>query len=222
MAATVLLKAVAVVSFHDDCFAQSSWPPNSVLSLAPGANALTSVLHWAAENHRNNCLLWDQEDLARRTTVAATEIAANKRAIDGYNQARNDATERIDELLLISLGLVSAESAASNAPESLASPGARLNSETAGSMVDRLSILALKIKAMRWQLSRTDVTPKVLAASEQKLARLLEQRQDLANCFDALVDECTQGRAYFKVYRQFKMYNDASLNPALLAERKVG
>ena len=27
------------------------------------------------------------------------------------------------------------------------------------------------------------------------------------------------GKAYFKVYRQFKMYNDARFNPALVAER---
>jgi hypothetical protein len=26
------------------------------------------------------------------------------------------------------------------------------------------------------------------------------------------------GRAYFKVYRQFKMYNDARFNPILVAE----
>ena len=59
-------------------------------------------------NHRYNSLLWAEEDLARRTTVADAEIAANKRAIDGYNQARNDATERVDELLLVALGLVDA------------------------------------------------------------------------------------------------------------------
>ena len=59
-------------------------------------------------NHRFNCLLWAEEDLARRTQVVDAEIAANKRAIDRYNQARNDATERVDELLLIELGLVDA------------------------------------------------------------------------------------------------------------------
>ena len=28
------------------------------------------------------------------------------------------------------------------------------------------------------------------------------------------------GRAYFKVYRQFKMYNDPALNPAIYGESK--
>jgi hypothetical protein len=37
-------------------------------------------------------------------------------------------------------------------------------------------------------------------------------------CLDALVADAAVGRTYFKVYRQFKMYNDARYNPALMAE----
>jgi hypothetical protein len=83
----------------------------------------TRVWHWVQANHRNNSLLWAEEDLARRTTVADAEIAANKRAIDGYNQARNDATERVDELLLVALGLVDAASARTDAPVSTVPAG---------------------------------------------------------------------------------------------------
>ena len=38
----------------------------------------------------------------------------------------------------------------------------------------------------------------------------------------AILAECERGEAYFKIYRQFKMYNDPSLNPALYGERKGG
>ncbi|MFY7855564.1 MAG: DUF4254 domain-containing protein, partial [Rubrivivax sp.] len=175
---------------------------------------------WIQVNHRNNCLLWAEEDLARRTSVADAEIAANKRAIDRYNQARNDATERVDEILLTALGLVDAASARTDAPVSTVSPTARLNSETAGSMVDRLSILALKIHAMRAQTLRQDVDAAHLEASGARLARLLEQRGDLASCLDALLADARAGRAVFKVYRQFKMYNDPRFNPALVRERQ--
>jgi len=178
------------------------------------------VWHWLQANHRFNSLLWAEEDLARRTTVADAEIAANKRAIDGCNQSRNDATERIDELLLVALGLVDEASARTDAPASRAPPGARLNSETAGSMIDRLSIMALKIHAMRAQTGRSDVDEAHRAASRVKLERLQQQRHDLAACLDALLADATAGHAYFKVYRQFKMYNDPRFNPALVRERQ--
>jgi len=41
------------------------------------------------------------------------------------------------------------------------------------------------------------------------------QRRDLLSCLDALLQDAQAGRAYFKVYRQFKMYNDPALNPYL-------
>jgi hypothetical protein len=208
-------KAADVLALHDRLLATPHWPQ------APGpavpAN-INDAWHWIQANHSFNALLWAEEDLARRTTVAASEIAANKRAIDGYNQARNDATERIDELLLIGLGLVDAASARTDAPQSTVPAQARLNSETAGAMIDRLSIMALKINAMRLQTKRSDVDAAHLQASRVKLDRLLQQRSDLAHCLDALLQDAVAGRAYFKVYRQFKMYNDAQFNPALVAE----
>jgi hypothetical protein len=210
---TLPLQATDVTTLHDRLLATPGWP--QAVPAAP-----SELLGWVQTNHRNNSLLWAEEDLARRTTVAAAEIAANKRAIDGYNQARNDATERVDELLLLALGLVDAASARTAAPVAKAAPGARLNSETAGSMVDRMSIMALKIKAMREQTERRDVDETHREASCAKLARLLEQRADLAGCLDTLLAETAAGKAYFKVYRQFKMYNDPALNPQLVKERQ--
>lgn len=154
-------------------------------------------------NHRFNNLLWDEEDLARRVDVSDSEIAANKRAIDGYNQKRNDAIESIDDLLLQRLGSIKPE------------PGAWLNSETAGSIIDRLSIVSLKIFHMRLQTQRRDVDQKHIDTCQQKLQRLDEQRGDLQSCLDSLLRAAEQGKAYFKIYRQFKMYNDPSLNPYL-------
>ena len=49
----------------------------------------------------------------------------------------------------------------------------------------------------------------------ERHARLGVQRQDLAHCLDTLLAEAAAGRAYWRVYRQFKMYNDAALNPYL-------
>ena len=205
--------ALDVLALHDRLLAHPGWPQQE-----PAA-AAAPLWQWVQANHRNNSLLWAEEDLARRTTVADGEIAANKRAIDRYNQARNDATERIDELLLVALKLVDEASARTDSPAATVPPGARLNSETAGRMVDRLSILALKIAGMQQQTERRDVDDAHRAASGVKLQRLQQQRMDLGQCLDALVADAVAGRAYFKVYRQFKMYNDPRFNPALVAER---
>ena len=213
---TSLPSSAETIALHDRLLAHAGWPAR------PPAPRDEGLWHWIQTNHLNNCRLWAEEDLARRTQVSAAEIAANKRAIDGFNQARNDATERVDELLLIALGLVDAASARSDAPRATVPAAARLNSETAGSMIDRLSILALKVQAMRAQTERGDVDAAHLAASRVKLARLEQQRADLGACLDALLADAQAGRAYFKVYRQFKMYNDPRFNPALVRERQGG
>jgi hypothetical protein len=199
---TALPDPAEIVRFHDERVADRAWAKSGAARFADG------VWQWIEANHRYNNLLWDEEDLARRKDVPDGAIAANKRAIDGYNQQRNDAIERIDEQLLTALAAVK------NAP------GARLNSETAGSMIDRLSILALKIFHMRAQTERTDATPEHVAACRQKLERLIEQRGDLQGGLGALFADCLAGRATFKVYRQFKMYNDPALNPYLYGAKR--
>jgi len=213
---TALPTAIEITALHDRLLASAGWPRQE-----PAAKA-DELWRWVQANHRFNSLLWAEEDLARRTTVAADEIAANKRAIDGFNQARNDATERVDELLLLALGLVDAASARTDAPLSHVPHGARLNSETAGSIIDRMSIMALKVFAMRQQTERSDVDDAHRSASAVKLARLQQQRADLGGCLDALLGDAAAGRAYFKVYRQFKMYNDPRFNPELVKERAQG
>ncbi|MEI8266498.1 MAG: DUF4254 domain-containing protein [Betaproteobacteria bacterium] len=215
---TALLPPLAaeLAAEHDRWLTDAGWPADD---RTPTSTDQTSDLwYWIRTNHRFNTLLWREEDLARRTRVADAEIAANKRSIDRFNQARNDATERMDEILLVALGLVDGASAGTDAPVATAAPGARLNSETAGSMVDRLSIMALKIHAMRAQTQRADADVAHLAASRRKLAQLQQQRSDLMACLDTLMADVRAGRAYFKVYRQFKMYNDAQFNPVLVAE----
>jgi hypothetical protein len=184
--------ARAICAFHDE-------------AIAGGAASRDAGDVWRhiAENHRNNRLLWDEEDQARRTDVADAAIAANKRAIDGCNQRRNDAIERIDEALLARLAGVTPAADAWH------------NSETAGAMIDRLSILSLKIHHMRLQTMRDDASAEHIAACKEKLARLSLQRDDLARCLDVLLARAAEGRAFWRVYRQFKMYNDPTLNPYL-------
>ena len=191
------VRAADVCAFQDARVAEDGWAARGATAHADGA------WQWIEANHRFNNLLWDEEDQARRRDVPDSAIAASKRAIDGYNQKRNDAIERIDEQLLLML------------PNPGSNQAARLSSETPGAMIDRLSILSLKIHHMRLQTQRSDVAAAHVENCLSKLHRLNEQRTDLAACLDLLLAECARGASYFKIYRQFKMYNDPALNPAI-------
>ena len=188
--------AAKLRSFHDRAVEAGNSNPSPSISSGPLWRAIE-------RNHHYNMLLWEQEDQARRRNVADSEIVENKRSIDRFNQQRNNAIEAIDETLLTMLSLVQRRA------------GARRNSETPGSMIDRLSILSLKCYHMQLQTQRTAAGPLHVATCQEKLAILNEQRHDLEICLDRFLDEASRGDAYFKLYRQFKMYNDPALNPSL-------
>ena len=129
-----------ISEYHDYCHKSSSWPEKSLIS-----HAENSIWYWIEKNHQYNCQLWDEEDKARRIDVDDSDIALNKRNIDRFNQKRNDSIESIDEKILDRLSNVKIEE------------GAWFNSETAGSIIDRLSIVSLKILHMGIQADRYDI-----------------------------------------------------------------
>jgi hypothetical protein len=168
-------------------------------------NTHRDLLYLVCEQHKFNFLLWHEEDIARSPDVGDAKIAAVKRAIDGYNQKRNDAIEKIDDYLKREI----------EARGIVVSPTARLNTETPGQAIDRLSILALRIYHMDEQLERSDATAEHLARVRGKLEILHIQHEDLSGSLQELFDDIFAGRNRLKLYRQFKMYNDPSLNPYL-------
>ena len=80
--------------------------------------------------------------------------------------------------------------------------------ETVGWLVDKLTIIELKIYHMREQAERTDVTQAFRDRCDERLDVMREQRDDLAKELTRLVSDMAGGRVVPKVYRQFKMYND--------------
>jgi hypothetical protein len=80
--------------------------------------------------------------------------------------------------------------------------------ETIGSLVDKITIIELKIYHMREQAQRDDVTTEFRDRCKQRLGVMFEQRDDLAQELTKLASDIRGGRVVPKVYRQFKMYND--------------
>jgi hypothetical protein len=107
-------------------------------------------------------------------------------------------------------------------PKGLPNPAATLHSESPGLMIDRLSILSLKIYHTREEAERPDAPPGHADRNLDRLAILLEQRADLAHCLQELWRETLLGTRRFKLYRQLKMYNDPSLNPAIYRNSEAG
>jgi len=155
--------------------------------------------------HYNNYVLWHLEDQARRTDVADDVIVRCKREIDRHNQQRNDAIENIDAWIgtvLASAGIEPGEEV-------------ELNSETPGSIIDRLSIASLKIYHMERQTDRKKAGREHRALAARRLEVLKEQSSDLAAALNRLLLDLKQAKKRHKIYRQYKMYNDPRFNPAL-------
>lgn len=159
--------------------------------------------------HLANFELWHTEDLARAPNATDQDLAEVKRAIDRINQRRNDLAEQCDFLLLDMLG-----------PIQLPNPAAELHSESPGLIIDRLSILSLKLFHTREEIERPDAPDDHAERNRERYRILREQRDDLAGCLDRLWQQTLAGERRFKLYRQLKMYNDPMLNPAVYNRRK--
>ena len=181
----IALQRELTLRWHED---SASLPRESLLSLVE-------------QNHLENFSLWHEEDIARCNDLGAERIRQAKRTIDGHNQRRNDLIESMDRYLVEQLHP--------------AEQGCPFNSETPGMMIDRLSILALKEYHMREEVERTDASPEHTSKCEAKLKVIRRQIDDLATALADLVREVQAGTRSFRVYFQFKMYNDEQLNPQL-------
>jgi hypothetical protein len=199
-----MLSATDITALHDARTQAWHLPENPA---SPGFDPAAPPDAWldrVAHQHRANFDLWHIEDEARAPQASDAELASVKRRIDRTNQLRNDLAEQLDRALLAWLE-----------ERGLPCAAAPLHSETPGLIIDRLSILSLKIFHTRAEALRTDAEPGHCERNFDRLAILEEQRADLTTCLDALWLEVMAGTRRFKLYRQLKMYNDPSLNPAI-------
>lgn len=146
---------------------------------------------------------WHMEDVVRNPNIDPVEGLQWKRKIDKSNQERTDVVEYIDSYFL--------EEYANVIPQN----NAKTNSESPAWVIDRLSILALKVYHMREETKRPEASVEHIEACSIKLSTLFMQQTDLSGSLDELISDIENGIKYMKVYKQMKMYNDPSLNPIL-------
>ncbi len=174
-----------------------------------GENDEKNFIHAVLVNHLMNYKLWHVEDICRRDDVNAELLADCKRQIDKLNQQRTDAFELADECLVKIISPL--------LPQHV---NLRYNSESLGMILDRLSILALKIYHMNEEVGREGVTIEHSTKCKIKLESLLEQRHDLEGSMFDLISDYLQGNKCPKTRYSFKMYNDPTLNPQLYGNKK--
>ena len=150
---------------------------------------------------------WAYEDIIRDPNIDPVAALKLKRMIDASNQDRTDTVEFVDSYFLNKYKNVEVKS------------DAKVNSESPAWVIDRLSILALKIYHMNLEATRENASADHRAACQKKLDVLFEQRLDLSTALDDLLEDISNGDKYMKVYKQMKMYNDDELNPVLRAQK---
>src|SRR3954470_12912202 len=111
---------------HDDVDTpvKNPFPPSDFRSLLYVKNWIDTVQ-------------WHLEDIIRKPDINPAEALLIKRRIDKSNQDRTDTVEKIDDQFVELFKNVAAM------------PGARINSETPAWLLDRMSILMLKIYHMK-------------------------------------------------------------------------
>lgn len=194
-----MLNLSEIPALHDQL--TLAWHREAFEIWQPSQDPWTALV---SRQHLANFELWHTEDEARTPGATDSDLARVKRRIDATNQRRNDLAEEIDQFLL--------EKLAGLGMPNDASP---LHSESPGLMIDRLSILALKLFHTREEMERADAPQGHFKRNQERLAILRVQRDDLAACLVRLWEEVASGTRRFKVYRQLKMYNDPSLNPSV-------
>ena len=159
--------------------------------------------HLLYEKNWIDTVQWHYEDIIRDPDIEPNEGMKLKRLIDSSNQNRTEMVEYIDSYFL------------NLYKQTTPKKDAKVNTESPAWALDRLSILILKIYHMREESLRTDVSDQHKDSCSEKLKILLEQRKDLSDSIDQLLEDLAKGEKKMRVYKQMKMYNDETLNPVL-------
>jgi hypothetical protein len=139
-----------------------------------------------------NCYQWHEEDKSHMDNLSDTRLAGIKKRIDRSNQRRNNFIEFFDRKVLEWYQALPIQ----------AKEDAPLHSETPGHILDRLTVIALKIH----HLAGNPAAREKEQARKDKLRVLEEQWEDLSGCLESLIDDFKNGRKRMKVYTQSKIY----------------
>src|SRR3990167_6140245 len=141
-----------------------------------------------------NKTLWELEDSARLSELGDKHVAEAKKNIDIHNQQRNDLIREIDTVLARLLDV-------SRGPES------SFYSESPGMIIDRLSIIFIKLAVVQKIISliREDDLKMEYLEKEKMLEGQIES---IGNFLDLYIERLLKKGVFFEIQRPVKIYND--------------
>jgi len=141
-----------------------------------------------------NKTLWNLEDSARLSELGDKHVAEVKKNIDIYNQQRNDLIREIDTVLRRLLDV---------------SRGVKESfySESPGMIIDRLSIIFIKLAVVQKIISvirEDDIKLEYL----EKEKILVGQIESIGNSLDLYIERLLKKEVFFEIQQPVKIYND--------------
>ncbi len=140
---------------------------------------------------------WDLEDLARMVERGSDYIVSIKKDIDKSNQDRNNLVREIDTEI-VSLLKVSP------------STDDRFYSESPGMIIDRLTILFIRLSAIRELLSVIEESD-IKKEYSEKEAIVLGQISQLGKFLDRYFVKLVNKEVFFEIQQPVKIYNDSRI-----------
>lgn len=142
-----------------------------------------------------NKKLWDLEDVARDEYGKYQDVSNTKIKIDLTNQERNNCMSKIDSFI------------SNNFNNSRICYQKNIEIETPGMIIDRMSIIFLKIKNSEKIVSMTND----IDLSEEykgKLQYLVSQFDTMGSYLDLFISDISKSKRCFRIFDPVKIYND--------------
>jgi hypothetical protein len=152
-----------------------------------GRLAQTGGRTLAVALHHANFLEWRAEDQSRRRDLSDHVLMSWKRRVEDLNQRRHGLIEEVDELLWRALEM---------------DESSELHSETPGMIVDRLSVLAIRLGRLRGP------SPVLASRPGDPSADVARQFEALRAALEGLLAACRDGQRHFMLQRQYKIFAD--------------
>lgn len=195
---TRMFSAKAVIKIFSDSLQGTSKAPES-------GDRISRLVRLNLEANRK---MWDLEDSARMVELGPEHVAKAKQLIDESNQVRNDLVREIDAEISNEVRLKQPN------------PREQLYSETPGMIIDRLSILYIKLSVIRDLL--TLIKERDLKKEYEEKEKIISgQIERLGNFLDSFFHKLKDHEASFDVQRPVKVYNDARVRKYIALLRKL-